>query len=130
MARANDNENQAKTGTIEPVTTEPLNLNSCRSLDYARGNKFIIYLIDLCKPVKTYIYARKKHPFASYPAEKHPNASNLWLQKYNKNQCTFFINTARATTLALATIVQTQVLMQKFPFLVRYTIHWWHAIIN
>ena len=81
--------------------TEPLILNSCRSLDYARGNEPIIYFTDLCKPIETCIYARKKHPFASYPAAKHPNASNLRLQTYDKTQWTG---------------------VDEFPFLLRYTI--------
>ena len=50
-----------------------------------------IYFTDLCKPIETYIYARKEHPFASYPAAKHPNAANLQLQTYDKNQWTFLI---------------------------------------
>ena len=29
---------------------------------------------------------RKKLPFADYPAVKHPNAANLPLQTYEKNQ--------------------------------------------
>ena len=81
---------------------EPLPLNSFHSFDYARGNESIIYFTDLGEPIETYIYARKKHPFASYPAAKHPNTSNLRLQTYDKNQWTFFINTARAYTLARA----------------------------
>ena len=68
--------------------TEPLTLNSCRSLDYARGNESIIYFTELCKPIETYIYARKKHPFASYPAAKHPN---LRLQTYHKKQWTYLL---------------------------------------
>ena len=64
----------------------------------------------------------KKHPFASYPAVKHPNAANLRLQTYDKNQWTIFNNTARASTLALAIIFKTQVSLQNFPFLVRHTI--------
>ena len=35
------------------------------------------------------LYAREKHPFASYPAAKHPNAANLGLQTYDINQQTF-----------------------------------------
>ena len=40
--------------------------NSCRSLDYARGNKSIIYFTDLCKPIETYIYAKKKYIIAPH----------------------------------------------------------------
>ena len=64
----------------------------------------------------------KKHPFASYSAAKHLKAANLRLQSYDKNQLTFFINTARASTLALAIIFTIQVPLQKLPFLLRYTI--------
>ena len=101
---------------------EPLPLNSFRSFDYARGNESIIYFTNLCTPIETYIYARKKHPFASYPAAKHPNAENLRLQTYNKKPVDFFNDTARALTLALAIIFKIQVPLQKFPFLLRYTI--------
>ena len=61
---------------------------------------------DLCKLIETYIYARKKHPFASYPAAKHPNPANLRLQTYDKKTVDFINNTARALTLALAIILQ------------------------
>ena len=71
--------------------SETLILNSCRSLDYARGNESIIYFTDLCKPIENNIYVKKKHPFASYPAAKHPNEANLRLQTYDKNQWTFLI---------------------------------------
>ena len=60
----------------------------------------LIYFTNLCTPIETYIYARKKHPFVSYPAAKHPNASNLQLQTYEKKQWTLFNNTARASTLS------------------------------
>ena len=102
--------------------SEPLPSNSFRSFNYARGNESIIYFTDLYKPIETYIYVRKKHPLASNPAAKHPNAANLRLQTYDKNQWTFFYNAARASALALAIILKIQVLSQKFPFLLRYTI--------
>ena len=98
--------------------SEAPTLNSCRSLNYAHGNESIIYYTDLCMPTETYIYARKKHSFASYPAAKHPNVANLRLQTYDKNQWTFFINTA------LAIILQIYVPLQKFPFLLRFIIPW------
>ena len=63
-------------------------MNSCRSLDYAES---IIYFTDLCKSIETYIYAKKKHLFASYPAAKHPNTANLRLHTYDKNQWTFLL---------------------------------------
>ena len=75
--------------------SEALASNSFRSFDYARGNESIIFFTDLCKPIETYIYARKKHPFASYPAAKHPNAAKLRLQSYDKSQWTFLITPYR-----------------------------------
>ena len=97
--------------------SESLPSNSFCSFD--SFDESIIYFTDLCKPIKTYIYARKKHPFAIYPAAKHPNAANLRLQT-NKQRSFFFA--ARASTLALAIIFKIQVPSQKFKFLLRYTI--------
>ena len=71
--------------------SEPLLSNSFRSFDYALGDESIIDFTNLYKPIETYIYARKKHPFASNPAAKHSNAANLLLQTYDKNQWAFFI---------------------------------------
>ena len=102
--------------------SEPLPSNSFCSFHSANGNESIIYFTDLCKPIETYIYARKKHPFTSYSAAKHPNAANSRLQTYDKNQWTFFNNTSRASTLALTIIFKSQVPLQKFPLLVRHTI--------
>ena len=104
--------------------SEPLLSNPFRCFDYARGNESIIYFIDLCKPIETYIYARKKHPFASYPAAKHPKHSQLAVTDIREKPVDFFNNTARASTLALAIIFKIQVPLQKFPFLLRYTIPW------
>ena len=64
--------------------SEALTSNSCRSLDYVRGNESIVYFNDLRKLIETHIYVRKKYPFARYPAAKHPNAANLRLQTYDK----------------------------------------------
>ena len=50
--------------------SDPLPSNSFNSFDYARGNESIFYFTHLCKPIETYIYARKKHPFSSYPEAK------------------------------------------------------------
>ena len=71
--------------------SKPLTFSFCHSLDYARGNESVLYFTDICKPIETYIYARKKHPFASYPAAKHP--------KHSK-----FPITARGSILALAVL--------------------------
>ena len=57
--------------------SETLTLNFCRSLDYARSNESIIYFTDLCKPIQTYIYARKKHTFEVIPQQSTQNTANL-----------------------------------------------------
>ena len=95
MAHANDNWTNTGTVTFFPNWTTNIEL-----IDYARGNESIIYFTDLGEPIETYIYARKKHPFASYPAAKHPNAD------IQQKPVEFFINTARASTLAFAIFFQ------------------------
>ena len=76
--------------------SETQTINPCHSLGYARGNESIVIFNDLWKPIKTHIYARKKNPFESYPAAKHPNTANLRLQTYDKNTLTFLSrNTGR-----------------------------------
>ena len=88
MARTNKNANVKRTNT-DTVTTflsETLTLNSCRSLDYARANKSIIYFTDLCNPIETYIYAIKKHPFASYPAAKHKKTQQFVITGIREKQ--------------------------------------------
>ena len=57
----NADEDRTNTNTVAFFKSEPLPSNSFRSFDYARGNESIdiIYFTDLCKPVETYIYARK-----------------------------------------------------------------------
>ena len=57
---------------------------------------FIYYFNDLRKLIEIYIYARKKHPFTSYPAAKHP------LQTRDRNEWPFFYCVARASTLTPA----------------------------
>ena len=76
---------------------ETLTSSSFCSLDYAHSNESIIYFTDICKPIETYIYARKRTHVQVIP--QHPNAANLRLQTYDKNQWAFFITTARASTL-------------------------------
>ena len=71
--------------------SEPLLSNPFRSFDYARGNESIIYFIDLCKPIETYIYARKKHPFASYPAAKHPKHSKFAIYRHTTKNSELFL---------------------------------------
>ena len=88
-------------------------MNTSRSFGYECGKKSTIFFNDLCKPMEIYIYARKKHPFTSYPAAKHPETSNLWLQTYDRNQLTFFTDAARAPTLAPARILRTEVFFAK-----------------
>ena len=84
----NANVKRTNTGTAARFPTSNTDIEFFLSLDYARGNESFIYFTDLCKPIETYIYARKMPPFASDPAAKHPNAANLGLQTYDKNQRT------------------------------------------
>ena len=53
-----------------------------------------------------YIYAKKKHPFSSYPAAKHPRHSKFAITDMRQKPVNFSINTAQASTLALAIIFQ------------------------
>ena len=92
-------------------------LNSCRSLDYARGNESIICFTDLCKPIATYFYARNGHTLASYPAAKHPKHSKFTITDIWEKPVNFFYCLTRASTLVSAIILLTQVLLQKFSFL-------------
>ena len=87
--------------------SEPLTLNSCRSLDYARGNESIIHFTDLCKPIETYIYARKKHTFTGYPAAKHPKHSKFTITDIREKPVDFFRCMTRASTLALTIFLPT-----------------------
>ena len=54
-----------------------------------------------------YIYSRKKHPFTSYPAAKHEKSSKLVVTDIQEKPVDFFNDTARASTLASAIILQT-----------------------
>ena len=76
-------------------------LNSCRSLDYARGNESIIYFIDLCKLIEIYIYAKKKRPFTSYPVAKQPKHSKFAITDMRQKPVELFYCTTRASTLTL-----------------------------
>ena len=113
---AHAKENRTNTDTVAFFQSEPLPSNSFRSLDYARGNESIIYFTDLCKPIETYIYARK------LSRSKTHKRSKLAVTDIRQKTVDFFNNTARALTLALAIIFKTQVPVQKSPFLVRHTI--------
>ena len=106
---------------------ETLTLDSCRSFDYARGNESIIFFTDLCKPIKRYIYARKKHLFASYPAAKQPKRSKFVVTDIREKPVNFFYGLTPASTLVSAIILLTQVPVQKFPFLFISTIPWFNA---
>ena len=64
-------------------------LNSCHSPDYARDNKLLIFN-DLCKPIELYIYARKKHPFASYAAANHAKHSKFTITDIREKPVDFF----------------------------------------
>ena len=82
------------------MTVEQQTWNSCRSLHHARDNGPITYFNDLCKPIELYIYARKKHPFTSYPAAKHPKRSKLAITNMRKKPVNLFYCTTRPSTLA------------------------------
>ena len=53
---------------------------------------------------------------------KAPKRSKLAVKDMQQKPVDFFNNTARASTLAFAIIFKIQVPLQKFPFLIRYTI--------
>ena len=54
-------------------------LNPRHSLDYA------LYFNDLCTPIEIYIYARKKYPFTSSPAAKHPKHCKFAIKDMQEN---------------------------------------------
>ena len=87
------------------------------SLRYAHGSKSVIFFKDLCKPIKIYVYSRKKHPFASFPAAKHLSHSKFDITDMREKPAGLFYCTTRALTLAPAICLLTQVRLQKFPFL-------------
>ena len=62
--------------------------------------KFIIFFNSLCKPIEIYIYARKKHPFTSYPAAKLPKHNKFAATDLLEKPVDFFNNTARASNFA------------------------------
>ena len=64
-----------------------------------------------------YIYARKKHEFTTYHAAKHQKRNKLAVTNVREKPVNFFNETARASTLTPAIILQTWLLLQKFPFL-------------
>ena len=66
----------------------------------------VIFYDDLCKPIEIYIYVRKKHPFASYPAAKHPKHRKLAVTDIPEKSVEFFNDTAQASTLSPAIILQ------------------------
>ena len=76
MAHAKTKNDDGKGMNMKPVTLFPsieLLSQSC----YACGHDSIRIFTDLCKSIEIYIYARKKHPFTSYLAAKHPKHSKL-----------------------------------------------------
>ena len=104
------------------ILCESLPSNSFRSLGYARGNESIIYFTDLCKPIETYIYAKKNTHLQVIPQQRTQTQQTCGYRHTTKNQWTYFHNAARGSTLALAIIFIIQVPLQKFPILLRYTI--------
>ena len=77
----------------------------------------LFYFPAIKKPIKTYIYVRKKRSFTSYPAAKHLKYSKFAITDIREKLVNFFYCSTRASTLVSATILLTQVPLQKFPFL-------------
>ena len=69
-------------------------------------------------------YAKKKHSFASYHAAKHPKRSIFAITNIREKPANFFYCSTPASTLVSAIILQTQVPLQKFPFLFIIIIPW------
>ena len=59
---------------------------------------------------------RKKHPFTGYPAVKHPKHNKFAITNIREKPSYFFI-VQHGRRLKSAIIFQTQVPLQKFPFL-------------
>ena len=66
----------------------------------------------------------KKHPFTGYPAVKHPKHSKFAITNIRENPVNFFYCSTRSSTLFSAKILQTQVPLQKFPFLFIFIVPW------
>ena len=85
---------QTKDDGVEWINTKTAKwtqaLYSCRSLGYAGGNKSIIFFNNLCKLIEIYIYVRTKHPFTSYPAEKHPKQQTCGYRHTTKTSGLFY----------------------------------------
>ena len=83
------------------------------------GKAQVNYILsnDLCKPLEIYVYVIKKHPSSGYPAAKHPKHSKFAITDIREKPVNFFYCSTRASTLVSATILLTQVPLQKFPFL-------------
>ena len=76
----------------------------------------IIFLNHLCKLIEINIYARKKHPFTRHPAAKHPKHNKLVVTDIREKPVDFFNDTARASTLSPAIILQTRFIIKSFCF--------------
>ena len=85
--------------------------------------------IALCKPIETYVYARKKHPFASdpaaehpfasAPAAKHPNTAHMGLQTYDKKPANLISLRDTGVKFCLRTIVVNSGSFAKVSILVK-----------
>ena len=80
--------------------------NKHETLGNARDNESIKYFNDLFKPIEIYVYARKKHPFTSYLAAKHPKHSQFAITDMREKPVNFFYCTTRSSTLAPAISLQ------------------------
>ena len=76
--------------------------------------KRVYYILFKCKLREIYIYGRRKHPFASYPAEKHPKRSKFAITDMQRKPVDFFCCTVRASALTPAIILPTWLLCKSF----------------
>ena len=108
---------ERRRGTKKPDVSDFLaKLNykhSFSSLGHARDNRSIIYFNNLRKPIE--FYGRKKHPFTSYPAAKHPKCSKFTLiTDMQEKPVDFFCCTTRASTLAPSIILPLRFVCKRF----------------
>ena len=75
---------------------------------------FSICSNDLSKPIVKYIYVSKKHLFRCCPTAKHPKHYKLQVTSIRKRPADSFYGTQLALNSAQATILLTQVFLQKF----------------
>ena len=105
--------------------SETILLNSCRSLDYARCNEYIIYFADLRKPIETYIYARKKAPICKLSRSKAPKTQQIYLYRHTRKTSELLLLFNTGVDLVSAIILLTQV-----PLQVSVPVHNYNSLIK